>query len=185
MTRTELTALVDGLTPVLKDFSAAVFARLQAIDAKDKGLDGTPGERGPRGEQGPAGLPGLPGRDGEGKDGKDGLSPEDLDLEFDAETRGLTVTLKRAGVVVASKTATVTGLVLDRGVFREGLPYVKGDGVTWAGSFWIAQQDTTAKPGTPDLASRAWRLAVKAGRDGKQGPAGPPGERVVIRGDKL
>jgi len=53
--------------------------------------------------------------------------------------------------------------VLDRGVFREGSEYAKGDGVTFGGSFWIAQKDAPeGKPGTsPD-----WRLAVKKGRDG-------------------
>lgn len=54
-------------------------------------------------------------------------------------------------------------VVLDRGVFREGETYERGDGVTFGGSFWIAQKDaSTGKPGT----SADWRLAVKKGRDG-------------------
>jgi hypothetical protein len=53
---------------------------------------------------------------------------------------------------------------LDRGVWREGASYAKGDGVTWGGSWFIAQADApTDKP----EASDQWRLAVKRGRDGK------------------
>lgn len=64
-------------------------------------------------------------------------------------------------------TETVTEIrspaVLDRGVFREVSAYERGDGVTFGGSFWIAQKDAPeGKPGT----SADWRLAVKKGRDG-------------------
>jgi hypothetical protein len=52
--------------------------------------------------------------------------------------------------------------VIDRGVWREG-QYKAGDAVTWAGSLWIAQKDTDAKPDSGD----GWRLSVKRGRDGK------------------
>lgn len=54
--------------------------------------------------------------------------------------------------------------VLDRGVFREENKYLHGDGVTFGGSFWIAQKDQPeGKPGQ----SQDWRLAVKKGRDAK------------------
>lgn len=53
--------------------------------------------------------------------------------------------------------------VIDRGVFKLGSDYEQGDGVTYGGSFWIAQKDTGDIPGNSD----AWRLAVKRGRDGK------------------
>ena len=53
---------------------------------------------------------------------------------------------------------------IDRGIHRHDSEYLKGDGVTWAGSWWIAQVDKpTDKPGISDQ----WRLAVKRGRDGK------------------
>lgn len=55
-------------------------------------------------------------------------------------------------------------VVDDKGVYRTEAEYMKGDGVTWAGSWWIAQVDKpTDKPGI----SEQWRLAVKRGRDGK------------------
>jgi Collagen triple helix repeat (20 copies) len=59
-------------------------------------------------------------------------------------------------------------VVIDRGVYREGEKYAKGDGVTWGGSFWIAQKDTDSKP---DSADGSWRLAVKRGRDGADAKA--------------
>lgn len=55
-------------------------------------------------------------------------------------------------------------MVLDRGVYRAETKYAKGDGVTWGGSWWIAQVDEpTDKPGV----SAQWRLAVKQGERGK------------------
>ena len=55
-------------------------------------------------------------------------------------------------------------MVLDRGIYRAETRYAKGDGVTWGGSFWIAQADEpTDKPGI----SAQWRLAVKQGERGK------------------
>ncbi len=55
-------------------------------------------------------------------------------------------------------------VVLDRGVFKDGESYQRGDSVTWSGSAWICQEDTTKdKPGL----SKAWRLSVKRGADGK------------------
>jgi hypothetical protein len=56
-----------------------------------------------------------------------------------------------------------TAIVLDAGVWKEGAAYVKGDGVTSGGSFWIAQADTGERPGK----SEEWRLAVKRGNDGR------------------
>jgi hypothetical protein len=56
-----------------------------------------------------------------------------------------------------------TAIVLDAGVWKEGAAYVAGDGVTMGGSFFIAQADTSAKPGKSD----EWRLAVKRGSDGR------------------
>lgn len=62
-------------------------------------------------------------------------------------------------------------VVIDRGVFKVESEYKAGDGVTWGGSYWIAQKDAPeGKPGEPG--SEGWRLAVKKGRDGKDGKNG-------------
>jgi integrin beta 3 len=63
-------------------------------------------------------------------------------------------------------------IVLDRGVYQAGRTYEKGDGATYGGSFWIAQDATSEKPG--DGATK-WRLAVKAGREGREGKPGKDG----------
>lgn len=91
------------------------------------------------------------------QDGKDGVGFDDMRMEeredgcFLVFERGETVKEFRVPVVI------------DRGVYSAGRLYRRGDGVTWAGSFWIAQEDTTEKPDT----GKGWRLAVKKGRDGK------------------
>lgn len=47
--------------------------------------------------------------------------------------------------------------------------YRKGSAVTWSGSLWIAEAATKSKPGEGSMDSRAWRLAVKKGADGRDG----------------
>lgn len=65
-----------------------------------------------------------------------------------------------------AKFAIVVPAILDEGVWSEGRSYAKGDSVSYAGSSWIAQVDqATDRPGT----SAQWRLAVKRGRDGRDG----------------
>lgn len=67
--------------------------------------------------------------------------------------------------------------VIDRGVYKVGNEYERGDGVSKSGSFWICQVDkTSAVPGD----SSDWRLAVKAGRDAKPLPP-PPGPSKPIK----
>jgi hypothetical protein len=52
----------------------------------------------------------------------------------------------------------------DAGVFQEGKAYRQGEGVTFGGSYFLAQRDVPlGKPGE----SADWRLIVKRGRDGK------------------
>lgn len=48
-------------------------------------------------------------------------------------------------------------------VYQDGKTYKKGDTVTWAGSMWHCDEDTTEKPGD---GSKHWTLAAKRGRDG-------------------
>lgn len=56
-----------------------------------------------------------------------------------------------------------------RGVFKAG-EYEPGDVVTWGGSAWHCEEATSDKPG--EIASKGWTLAVKRGRDGKDGKNG-------------
>lgn len=92
------------------------------------------------------------------KDGLDGIGFDDLGLV--EETDGIYLRFARGENVKRFRLP----VVIDRGIYREGL-YRSGDGVTYGGSFWIAQEDTTEKPD----GGKGWRLAVKRGRDGKDG----------------
>jgi hypothetical protein len=65
----------------------------------------------------------------------------------------------------------------DEGVYEPGRTYAKNDGVSKNGCWWIAQTETTDQPGT----SKAWRLAVKCGRDGKDLRAEGPTTREPVR----
>jgi hypothetical protein len=158
-------------------------------DGRD-GTDGTHGPPGPAGEKGMDGrdgLPGQPGRDGErgpvgekgldGRDGKDGTNGRDGTIEnikvvYDGK-RTVTLCLKDGTPLDGG--VLVFPLVLDEGVYRPGEPYTKGSGVTWGGSFWIAQKDQPA--GRPGDSSGDWRLAIKRGDVGKPGPIGPEGQQ--------
>jgi hypothetical protein len=95
------------------------------------------------------------------KDGRDALDLDDIDLQQSDDGRTITLAFRR-GAEVLEKSFTLD-VPLDRGIYRKDTEYVKGDGVTFGGSFWIAQK---AEPGKPE-AGDGWRLAVKRGRDGK------------------
>jgi integrin beta 3 len=128
------------------------------------GRDGLPGAPGAPGRDG---LPGMNGRDGApGLDGKDGLGFDDFDVRSD-ET-GCYLRLARGDQVKEARLPVPR----DAGVWKAGTAYQPGDGVSWNGSFWLAQRTTTDRPGH---GATAWRLAVKSGGEGKPGPEGKPG----------
>lgn len=95
------------------------------------------------------------------KDGRDAFDLEDLEITQSEDGREVTFSFRR-GDLVREKTFRIPGFV-DRGVFRMEEIYTKGDGVTFGGSFWLAQKNNPGKPGEGD----GWRLAVKRGRDAK------------------
>jgi hypothetical protein len=153
------------------------LARIPGPEGKrgPKGEAGDKGERGEPGKVGPAGRDGLDGKDGErGQKGEPGRNATDLLLlreyideqiaqmlkaaKITTADGGRTLLVSLAGIVHEVKTA----LVLDAGVWTERA-YAAGDGVTHGGSFFIAQANTTEKPGKSD----DWRLAVKRGADGR------------------
>jgi len=72
-----------------------------------------------------------------------------------------------ATVLKSLADAAGIGLALglaDRGIFKVGEEYRRGEWATHQGSLWICTVETTSdRPGT----SAAWRLAVKSGRDGR------------------
>jgi hypothetical protein len=220
MTANDVTDLVSGMVPVLRERETAQLATLRAEWAVERralmdliagleqrlvvaearaaipgpaGKDGLPGRDGKDGRDGipgGAGAPGTKGMDGRdghdgidgpagkdgvdgrhGKDGLDGLGFDDLDLGFDPE-RGWQLCFTKGALI---KRFPIP-VPWDAGVWQSGRIYPAGAGVTVKGAFWIAQQATTARPGDEMAESRAWRLAVKPGRDGKPGKDGQGGE---------
>lgn len=127
-----------------------------------RGVNGADGRDGSNGANGSNGTDGLHGKDG--LHGRDGFGFEDMDMVETDE--GFVLRFSREGVTKDFRVP----VPLDRGTFKDGQSYRKGDGVSFGGSFWIAQEDTTDKPET----GKGWRLAVKRGRDGREGA---PGER--------
>ena len=130
-------------------------------------MPGPRGERGEQGKQGPQGERGIK--------GEPGRNASDLTFLQDYVVEQVGRAIKTASVTTADGGRTLrwaigetvheikTAIVLDAGVWKEGTTYAAGDGVTLGGSFFIAQADTTAKPGKSD----EWRLAVKRGTDGR------------------
>lgn len=99
------------------------------------------------------------------KDGKAGADAFALD-DFEAELKdGRTLVLKlRSGDREVVRELRLDGISIYRGVYKSSTAYEEGDTVTYGGSVWYALRSTAATPGGE---SRDWRLAVKAGRDGR------------------
>jgi hypothetical protein len=170
------------------------------------GIDGSPGPKGDAGDRGEKGLDGADGvglagavinRAGElvvtktngealtlgaviGQDGKDGAKGEDgadfTESEFDYDgERGLIIRGKGGEIVKQLP------IPIDRGYWRDGMKAEKSDVLTHDGSVWIALKETSAKPCREN--AEDWRLMVRKGRDGLQGPAGKdykPAEAVKL-----
>lgn len=182
-------AAIDKATAPLHERIAELEKRAPQPGAKgdpgDKGESGERGPQGPAGRDGRDGAQGLPGRDGEkglsgadgrdgidgkdGRDGVDGLGFDDLSVEQDDDGR---VTLRFVRGERIKEFPLRFPVFIDRGVYREGESYERGNGATFGGSFWLAKKDgTLGKPGLSD----DWRLAVKKGRDGRDGEKGERG----------
>jgi collagen triple helix repeat protein len=143
-----------------------------------RGLQGERGERGERGEagkQGSMGPAGIDGKDGApGQKGEPGRNATDLALIEEMIEQRLERTIKVASFTTSDGGRTLrwtigervheikTAIVLDAGVWKEGTTYAAGDAVSSGNSLWIAQMVTSTKPPSDD-----WRLAVRAGRDGR------------------
>jgi hypothetical protein len=111
------------------------------------------------GEKGDPGAPGEP--------GVDGVSMSHFDTEMKGD-RTIIFKFVRDDSIVELHEFKFP-VLLDQGVWTERT-YEKGDCVTWGGSLWICQRSTDQKPDSPDS---GWRLAVKKGRDGKDGTVKP------------
>jgi hypothetical protein len=145
----------DGLDAVsfLRDANGHLVATMSDGTTKDLGL-----------VDGKDGAAGLNGKDGSaGRDGLDGFGFDDLTVEYDGE-RGFAFKFIKGERTKEFRFSIP--VVLDKGVYKDDTAYEIGDAVTYGGAYWICQDNVKAAPGLPDS---GWRLAVKRGRDGKDG----------------
>lgn len=138
----------------------------------DKGDQGEPGARGPageRGEKGAAGERGDTGMTGDrGEKGDPGIPFTLDDFDIIPHEDGRTIDMRFVRGDVAHTYELVFPVPIYRGVFKEGAHYERGDMVTWGGSVWHAERETSAKP---DSVDSGFRLAVKKGQNGKDAKA--------------
>jgi hypothetical protein len=196
--------------PTIEEVAAMVNDRVAecvaAIPRPADGRDGAPGRDGKDGAKGEKGADGrdgiglagamidregelaitltngemqklvpVVGRDGAaGRDGTDGVGFDDMALVYDGER---TVTLRFVKDERVREERLVFPVVLDRGVYASGKEYSPGDAVTYGGGLWIAQEPTDEKPD----GGKGWRLAVKRGRDGRDGEMKPAPEAKPVK----
>lgn len=175
--------IAESFRPVAEQIvSEAVAAGLASLPPPEKGEKGDQGLPGTAGADGRGWAKSFIDRDGNliatfsdgssdnlgpiiGKDGapgRDGFELEDYDEWFEDDGRTLVRRYVRGEDYKEFRHQTA--LPVDRGVFKSGQTYQRGDTVTWGGSLWIAQVETGMKP---DATDSGWRLAVRKGRDGK------------------
>lgn len=104
------------------------------------------------------------GKDGEPGKNAEPIGLEDINMELMEDDRTLRISVSKGDYEYAFQVPFP--VVLDRGVWQDKRAYDEGDGVTWGGSFWIAQRAIEAGV-KPDAPGSGFRLAVKRGRDGK------------------
>lgn len=97
------------------------------------------------------------------KDGRNALPLESFDISLGDDGRTITVKLQAEDAVI-EKSVKIPA-VIDRETYKHDGAYEKGDGVSYAGSFWIAKCDNPQ--GVPGSGETDWRCAVKKGRDGR------------------
>lgn len=111
------------------------------------------------------------------KDGKDGFSLDDFDVNMQEDGRTVELSFTQGDRREVYELAFPA--MIYRGVYQEGRAYDQGDTVTFGGSLWHCNSETDTKPAD---GSKAWTLATKRGRDGKdfKGPEAKSIEKVKI-----
>lgn len=183
MEKSDISALMRGLAPVIRDHIvkhvSALNERIAALEARSS-PDPVPGPPGERGEKGDPGEPGQKGDIGpEGRAGRDG---KDIDPEFVANRIDQAVVKAVAAIPVPKDGISITlddvRPLVEETVSRHvaALPAPK-DAVGMAGA--LIDRGGNLVVTLTDGSTR--ELGAVVGRDGKPGPKGPPGE--AIKGD--
>lgn len=148
--------VVDGPAVLVNAIETAIRTALAPVMARLRTIETITADMGARVVEGPPGPPGAP-----GPPGPPGFGFDDMRVNYDGE-RTITLAWSR-GDVKAEQPIKIPAM-LYRGVHVPGRMYDKGDCVTFGGSLWHANAETTTRPGD---GSAAWTLAVKRGRDGR------------------
>lgn len=197
--------MAESLAPIMKRIEALEAAAPMKGEKGDPGKDGEKGEDGRDGKDGADGvglagaiidrggnlvvtltdgttreLGAAVGKDGQdgppGQNGRDGFSLSDFDATLMDDGRTVLLSFEQGDQ--SFKVELGIPAMIYRGVFKEGQRYEKGDTVTWGGSLWHCDVETTEKP---DSAEKHWTLAAKRGRDGKDGAVKAEPEKKTLR----
>jgi hypothetical protein len=99
-----------------------------------------------------------------GKDGEPGLGFDDLEI---VQSGDRTITFRMTRGQQTKEFSLFFPVQLYKEIFREGVTYFRGDTASLGGSIWYCRAPaTTSRPGE---GSADWCLAVKRGRDGRDG----------------
>jgi len=99
----------------------------------------------------------------------------EIEVEQNEDHRSFVLKIWKTSEMVSTKTYCFQmPAMIYREIFKEGTEYARGDVVTWAGSAWHCNAESTrVKPGT----GSDWKLMVKEGRAGKDGTVGAEGPK--------
>jgi hypothetical protein len=167
----------------LHEAISVCLAMCQRALSEVRALAPMPGPRGERGEQGKQGPPGDRGLKGEtGRNASDLTFLQGyIDERVERAIKAISITSPDSGrtlhVMLGDTVHEIkTAIPIYAGGWKDGVTYNCGDGISVAGSVWIAQTATTAKPPSDD-----WRLAVRAGRDYRPDNDRPPAKPVRFK----
>jgi hypothetical protein len=110
------------------------------------------------------------------KDGADAC--RSMGFEAELADDGRTLVLRLTAGEVKKEARLVMPVVIDRGIFKDGAAYMRGDCATFGGTTWIATKDAPqGKPG--DGESTDWRVLRARGATAKTfAPKRPESRRL-------
>lgn len=128
-------------------------ARMKSLEDRPPPRDGRDGQPGQKGDPGDKGY--------DGRDGQDGWSPDHVEFVVQDDGTG------EFRMVTGEKEKRFPfrlPVLVDTGPYKQESSYLKGQGVTYGGDYWICKEDN---PGPPGKDFAGWRLAVRKGRDAR------------------
>jgi hypothetical protein len=132
---------------------AELASRVKSLEERPAPRDGRDGIQGQKGDTGERGY--------DGRDGSDGWSPDHVEFVMQPDGTG------EFRMITGEKEKSFPfrlPVLVDTGPYKQEASYMKGQGVTYGGDYWICKEDN---PGPPGKDFAGWRLAVRKGRDAR------------------